>query len=175
MVNLVNEVCGGTKNVQELVVTYCIAWNFRQEKISPNLSQHYCAKFSPILFSCTPCIFCLEEFQPFVNVVLLLWGGGRRRVWRERVLHSCMAITYILMCGTFPLAKNLSSCNDHVCLFNRRQWQQWRKRSSSIWELCISSWLNCHLVQQSHGSKSHFTSTTFTEHMCIVLQLTGLI
>ena len=82
-------------------------------KIFPNLLQQRCANFWPGLFYALP-KFCLKEFQPFVNVVVMLWGNGRRRVWRECV--AAVAITYISMCGTFPLAENLTVCNGHVYL-----------------------------------------------------------
>ena len=80
--------------------TYRIAGNFHQEKISPNLSQQCCTKFSQNFFSNTP-KFCLEQFQPFAYAVSMLWGGGRRRVWRESVEFA--TITYIWMCETVPL------------------------------------------------------------------------
>ena len=115
---------------------------FLPRKISQNLSQWHCAKFSH-----TP-KFLPERIWTYCKFVNQLDIGP----------SPCIHLPCFALTNTF---------NGDVCLLNCLQWQRWWKRPSMIWELCNMPLQNCHVAQQCHVSKSHFTLTTFTEYLCI--------
>ena len=122
-----------------------IGGNFCQEEMSTNLPKPLVAKFSPNLFWHTP-----KSFPGRISAYCIF----------VTQLHIGPSLCVCLFC--FAL---MHAFNGHVCLYNCRPWQRWRRRPSRIWELRIMLLQNCHVAQQSHGA-SHTSPQQCSQNTC---------
>ena len=144
-------------DVQYCTNIYCIAGNFRQVKLSTNLAQWYCAKFSPDLLLTTP-KFLPERVSNLCKCcvnVLRRWQVTSME--RERVRERKLCLWLSCVVAMFASSITIDSSDD--------------KRSpagSGRFGLCHGK-PSCSAEELwQHVTPPHYFQTTFTVHVSVM-------